>query len=199
MAYGATTLQFADDKLRVLFGMTLPQTVAVVGSWQAVLHLEPHLLGGFGGVAAGGLVLGACKLTDGVRREPRLAHLGGYLVRLVLGPGTIKEARHIILEVDGYTRDALTEEEQDTRLANRLQTIIASIGPGGAYQILVTNNARDHQALVAEARASQRPLGRNLAELGDRAMERLAARGMRETDIRFYLVLYESKVVLGRF
>ena len=194
MAYGSSTLMFADDKLRVLFGMTLPQTVAVAGSWQAVLHLEPHLLGGFGGVAVGGLVMGVCKLTDSVRREPRLAHLGGYLVRLVLGPGTIKEARHIILEVDGYTRDALTEDEQDTRLANRLQTIIASIGPGGAAQILATNNARDHQALVAEARASQRPLGRNLAALGDRAVARLAARGLRETDIRFYLVLYEPKL-----
>ena len=194
MAYGATTLQFADDKLRVLFGMTVPQTVAVVGAWQGVLHLEPHLLGGFGGVAAGGLVLGVCKLTDGVRREPRLAHLGGYLVRLVLGPRKTKETRHIILEVDGYTRDALTEEEQDTRLANRLQTIIASIGPGGAARILVTNNARDHHQLVRELRESQRPVGRNLAELGDRAVERLAARGMRETDIRFYLVLYEPKV-----
>ncbi len=194
MAYGCRTLAFADDKTRVLFGLTVPQTVAVVGSWQGVLHLEPHLLGGFGGVAAGGLVMGVCKLTDGVRREARLAHLGGYLVRLVLGAGKITTTRHIILEVDGYTRDALTEDEQDTRLANRLQTIIASIGPGGAAQILVTNNARDHRALIEEARASQRPLGRNLAELGDRAVERLAARGMRETDIRFYLVLYEPKV-----
>jgi len=193
MAYGAETLQFADDRLRVLFGMTLPQTVAVVGTWQGVLHLEPHLLGGFGGVAAGGLVLGVCKLTDGVRREPRLAHLGGYLARLALGAPTDKQARHIILEVDGYTRDALTEEEQNTRLANRLQIIIASIGPGGAAQILVVNTSRDHATLVRDLRTAQRPVGRPLAELADRAVERLATREVRETDIRFYLVLYEPK------
>ncbi len=191
MAHHSQTLSFVDDSNRYLFGLTIGQTVGVVGVYLLIHNRFPTLLHGLGGLVAGVALWGLFRLSQGVRREPYAAQLGGYLLRRLLGPAKTKARPHVILEVDGYTRDALTEEEQDIRLIERLQRIIAGACPTGAVQIIVTNRAHDAGALVTQERAQQSPIGRAMGELADRKIARLAQRGLRETDLRYYLVLYE--------
>lgn len=192
MAHHSHTLQFADDSNRYLFGLTLGQTVAVVALYLLVKDRFPTLLHGLGALAAALGLWGLCRLTAGVRREPYVAQLAGYLVRRLLGPSRAGRPRpHVILEVDGYTRHALTEDEQDIRLIDRLQRIVAAACPTGALQLIVTNQAREAGALVTEERQQQHPIGRVMGQLADRKIARLAARGLKETDLRYYLVLYE--------
>lgn len=191
MAHKAQTLQFADESNRYLFGLTIWQTAAVIAAYLLVKRVCPGLAHGLAPIAAAVALWGLFRLAQGVRREPYAGQLVGYLLRRVAGTATSTARPHTIIEVDGYTRDALTEEEQDVRLVGRLQQLVAAACPTGAIQLIVTNRAHDAAALVAEERRQQAPVGRVMAELADRKIARLAARGLREVDLRYYLVVYE--------
>ena len=192
MAYGAHTLQFADESRRIM-GITVPQWGAVVFALLEVKHLFPALLRGEAHLAVAGVVWLAFFVTHGVRREPHLWYLLGYAMRRTLGPTAVRPQPYVILEIDGYTRDALTEEQQDIRLVGRLQHVVAALGPGASLQIIVTNESPDRTALIARERAQYRPFGWRMGELADRTIARLATAGLRENDLHFYIVLYEPR------
>lgn len=191
MAHGCKTLQHVDETPRPLFGLSMLEAGAVFVAYALAHKVLGHTARGVLALAPPLALWGVLVLTHKVRVEPRLEQMYGYLTRRALGWPRTTGRPHAILEVDGFTRDALTPEQQDLRLIGRLQGVLAGLGAGGAIQLLVTNDALDASAIVTEMRARHQPLGRTMARLGDRQCERLGASLVRASDLRFYAVIYE--------
>ena len=197
MAARCISLQYGDETARPLFGLSFPEAVVVVLAYQGV-H---HLLGSLGHnalalVPAVGVYL-LLLATHHVRSEPYGQQIHAYLLRRVLGqPKRSGQRAYSMLEVDGFTREALTEEEQSLRLISHLQTLIASLGKGGVLQFIAQSTSQT----MAEAQQGQdergvRASGRTdprLSELARRSTARLEAGTARQSDIHFYIVVYEG-------
>src|SRR5207245_5710490 len=142
MAHGARTLQYVDQTPRPLFGLSLAEACAVLVAFYLARQVLPHaLLRGTAALVPPAFLWGALLLTHRVRWEAFGDQLYGFAVRRVLGWPRITPWPYALIEVDGFTRDALTEEQQDVRLIARLQGMLASLGAGAAVQLLVTNQS----------------------------------------------------------
>ncbi len=196
MAARCISLQYGDETARPLFGLSFPEAVVVVLAYQGV-H---RLLGSLGHnalalVPAVGVYL-LLLATHHVRSEPYGQQIHAYLLRRVLGQPRRTSRSYSMLEVDGFTREALTEEEQSLRLISHLQTLIASLGKGGVLQFIAQSTSQT----MAEAQQGQyergvRASGRTdprLSELARRSTARLEAGTARQSDIHFYIVVYEG-------
>jgi len=191
MAHHAQTLQYADEKTRPLFGLSFVEAPAVVVVYALAHAILPRaLLRGVAPLIPAALTWLTLVLTHQVRVEPYIAQMYGFLVRRLFGEIKTKARVHTILEVDGFTRDALTEEDQDLRLVGRLQGLLAALGAGGALQLLVINNARDKAAIIAEERAAPAAPTPWLQELHTRSLMRLERGTVKQSNLRFYVVVY---------
>lgn len=204
MARHAATLQYVDELPRPLFGLSFLEGAIVLVAYALARKIVPHtLLHGAAPLLPATLVYLGLVLRHQVRTEPYLAQVHGFLVRRLLGPPRRPPRVHTILEVDGFTREGLTDDEQEVRLINRLQLLFASLGGGGAVQLIVVNRTRATAEIIAEEQAITPPTPA-LAELHARQLmrlERLAAAqahtttpggaALRQADLRFYVVVYE--------
>ncbi len=194
MAHHATTLQYADERSRPLFGLSMVEALGVVLVYGVGHKLLPHdLLRGVAPLIPAALTWLTLVLSHQVRVEPYISQVYGSLVRRLLGQPTTTPRTHTILEVDGFTRDALTDEEQDLRLIGRLQGLLAALGGGGAVQLLVINNARAKAEIVAEEAGAPLTPTPQLQELATRAVMRLERGTVKQSNLRFYVVVYEPQ------
>jgi len=193
MAHRAQTLIGVEETARPFFGLALPEILGCIGVYIAAQHLLPT---GRGLVALAPfipallLALGM-KATHRVRVEPYLAQLNGFLLRRLCGQGISAERPHRIIEVDGFTREALTEDEQDHQVIWRLQQQLAALGHGGELELLAVKESQDSAAIVARIRATVRPTTPALARLVARRCARLEGSTQRGSAIHYYVVVYE--------
>lgn len=197
MAHRATTLTYVDETRRPLFGLSFVEAGVVL-----VAYIVAHKILGTAWRGTAALVVPALLwlvlvATHKVRVESYVGQVYGYLTRRALGAPKIAARQHAVIEVDGFTREALTEDEQDSRVINRLQALIASLGAGGAVQLLVTNKPLDGALIVSQIRTRQHTaVGPKaptaaLAALESRKEMRLQRAPLTGNDPRFYLVIYE--------
>ncbi len=200
MAHHAQTLQYADEKTRPLFGLSFVEAAAVVVVYTLARAILPRaLLRGVAPLIPATLTWLTLVLTHQVRVEPYIFQMYGFLARRVLGQSKTTSRVHTILEVDGFTRDALTDEDQDLRLVGRLQGLLAALGAGGALQLLVINNARDKDAIIAEERAAPAAPTPWLQELHTRSLMRLERGTVKQSNLHFYVVMYAPALALPGF
>lgn len=209
MAHHARTLTGIDETPRPFFGLSLVEMLGCV----IVYIVGSKIVGHAAGLAAlvpfipaVGLA-GVCMLTHKVRVEPYLAQLNNYVMRR-LSTVTATDVPHRIIEVDGYSLDALDESDQDNQVIWRLQQQVASLGAGAMLQMLVVKDSRDRAEIAARIRAESRPTTPALRLLIDRRCARMeqpvsasagggAAAGAgggaaaHGAVLRYYVVVYE--------
>ncbi len=196
MAHRAKTLSGVEEVARPFFGLSLGEIIACIGSYilaQRVLP-PPTGLAVLLPFIPGLLLSGICKLGHKVRVEPYLAQLNGFLLRRLGGqpaPDKIRAVPHRVIEVDGFTREALTEDEQDHQVIWRLQQQLAALGQGGELEMLAVKESQDSAAIVARIRATARPTTPALARLVERRCARLDGSAQRGSAIHYYVVVYE--------
>jgi len=213
MAHGAKTITAVDETPRPFFGLSLFEALACIGAYILAQRLYPHLHGiGTFLLFVPPLALGALFVaTHKVRVEPYLAQLNGFLLRKLAGQGVVKPRAHRVIEVDGFTRAALTEDEQDTQVIWRLQQQLAALGAGGDMELLAVKRSQDSAAIVSRIRAVSHPTTPVLAALVERRCRRLApeevgtgGQGARHSGtargsvINYYVVVYEPAAWRGR-
>jgi len=196
VAHKAKTLIGVEEAVRPFFGLSLGEMIACVGSYIVAQRVLPPPTGLVvllpfipGLVLAGVLTLG-----HKVRVEPYLAQLNGWLLRRLGGQPHDRPVRgvpHRIIEVDGFTREALTEDEQDHQVIWRLQQQLAALGRGGELEMLAVKESQDSTAIVRRIRATTRPTTPALARLVERRCARLAGSAQRGSAIHYYVVVYE--------
>jgi len=198
MAHNSKTLAGIDETARPFFGLSLLEMIGCVLVYVLAGKIVGHAtgLGGLLPFVPAVLLAVTLKLGHKVRVEPYLAQLNGYLTRRVSsptsGPAGGPDVPHRVIEVDGYSLDALEASDQDNQVIWRLQQQVAALGAGAMLQLLVVKESRDSAEIAARIQAESRPTTTALRLLVERRCMRLrqttAAHG---AILRYYVVVYE--------
>jgi len=193
MASGCESLQYGDEKARPLFGLSFAEAAVLVLVYEVAHSALGKVAHGLLALGPPAVLWGILVLGHQVRMEPVVSQLFSYLQRRLLPKVPESTRRFVILEVDGFTRDALTDEEQDIRLIKRLQTLLTSLGTRGTLQMIALTTTRSTEEIIAEERALVGAhVSAELRELAARGAARLEGRIAPQATLHLYVVVYEQ-------
>jgi len=192
VAHGSRTLAGIDETARPFFGLSLLEMIGCVLVYVLAGKIVGHTtgLGGLLPFVPAVLLALTLKLGHKVRVEPYLTQLNGYVTRRFSSTRSA-DIPHRVIEVDGYSLDALDASDQDNQVIWRLQQQVAALGAGAMLQLLVVKQSRDAAEIAARIRAESRPTTTALRLLIERRCMRLRRTAAHGAIVRYYVVVYE--------